>query len=161
MEPLTALGLAANVAQFLGYGIKLIATAKEVHNSSEGVTQQISTLDTVYGKLGTLSSVLRLPSQSPGKMGWDVVTYETAIQDIARVCQDDCDKLLELTKQLKRGDGHSSRFSSLKIALKTMRKSNQINELEQRLHRTQQTLTLQICSLTSYVNIPPSVPWSS
>ncbi|KAK7976616.1 hypothetical protein PG989_015079 [Apiospora arundinis] len=149
MEPLTALGLAANVAQFLGYGTKLIATAKEVHSSSEGVTQQISTLDTLYGKLGTLSSVLRLPSQPPGKMGWDAVTYETAIQDIARVCQDDCNKLLELTKQLKRGDGHSTRFSSLKIALKTMRKSNQINELEQRLHRTQQTLTLQICSLTS------------
>ncbi|KAK8015165.1 hypothetical protein PG990_008461 [Apiospora arundinis] len=149
MEPLTALGLAANVAQFLGYGIKLIATAKEVHNSSEGVTQQISTLDTVYGKLGTLSSVLRLPSQPPGKMGWDAITYETAIQDISRVCQDDCDKLLELTKQLKRGDGHSSRFSSFKTALKTMRKSDQINELEQRLHRTQQTLTLHICSLTS------------
>ncbi|KAK6850630.1 hypothetical protein PG987_000264 [Apiospora arundinis] len=155
MEPLTALGLAANVAQFLGYGIKLIATAKEVHNSSEGVTQQISILDTVYGKLGTLSSVLRLPSQPPGKMGWDAVTYETAIQDIARVCQDDCDKLLELTKQLKRSGRHSSRFSSLKIALKTMRKSNQINELEQRLHRTQQTLTLQICSLTSSLRQHP------
>ncbi|KAK8123134.1 hypothetical protein PG984_011804 [Apiospora sp. TS-2023a] len=102
MEPLTALGIAANIAQFLGYGTKLIATAREVHRSTEGLTQQIATLETVYGELSTVSSTFKLSSQPPGKLGWDAVAYEKSIQDIARVCQDDCDTLLELTKQLKR-----------------------------------------------------------
>ncbi|KAK8064359.1 hypothetical protein PG994_006997 [Apiospora phragmitis] len=149
MEGLAVLGVAANIAQFLGYGIKLIATTKEICNSAQGATKEVETVEAIYGKLRHLSSKLRLPSQPPDMTGGRTAAYEQAIQDIAQVCQDDCDRLLEVTKQLKRGHGRPRRYRSFKKALKSMWEGDQVRELEQRLQHTQQTLTLHICSITA------------
>ncbi|KAK8121665.1 hypothetical protein PG984_010335 [Apiospora sp. TS-2023a] len=106
-------------------------------------------MDTIYGRLGHLSSHLMLPSQSPRSTDEEVVAIEQAIRDIARHCQKDCDSLLKVIKQMKRGKGHRSYYRSFKTALKTVWKSNEIGELEKRLGTAQQTLALHVCSLAS------------
>lgn len=151
MEPLTALGVAANVAQFLGYGINLIATTKEIYMSSSGSTNEVETMETIYGRLGQLGSYLQLPSQLPPSTDKYDAVIEQAIRDIARDCQNDCDRLLEVTNQLKRGNGHRSCHRSFRAALKSTWKSSEIDVLEKRLQRAQQTLTLHVCSLTWWV----------
>lgn len=149
MDALSALGVAANIAQFLGYGMKLLTITNEIYESAQGFTHKVETVEAIYGKLKHLSSKLKLSSQPPDTTNENIAAYEQAIQDIGRVCQDDCGKLLELTEQLKRGNGRSKRYRSFKKALKLMWKGDEIRELEQRLQHIQQTLILHVCSITA------------
>jgi len=40
LEALAALGLAANIGQFIGYSLTLVSKAKEIHQSHEGATKE-------------------------------------------------------------------------------------------------------------------------
>jgi hypothetical protein len=64
MDPLTALGLAGNVVQFVQFASSLIQTVVEIRQSSAGCTADVLTLDMVYGQLGDLSNQYP-PKSSP------------------------------------------------------------------------------------------------
>ncbi|KAI1097517.1 hypothetical protein F4804DRAFT_167764 [Jackrogersella minutella] len=158
MEALTALGLAANIAQFVGYAMKLVSTSREIHNSMKGSTSKVAMLDEVYGKLQDLNSRLGscqegngfAQKQLAGAGVTEFIQHIDAINDLSRVCKVDCDKLLGVTAKLKGKEGRPSPWTSFKAAIKTMWKGDEIAELEQRLHYTQSTLTLHICALISF-----------
>jgi hypothetical protein len=42
MDPLTAIGLAGNIVQFVDYGSKIAGKARHIHNSSNGTLPEIS-----------------------------------------------------------------------------------------------------------------------
>jgi hypothetical protein len=157
MDPLTALGLAANVAQFVSFASELISKSEEIYASAKGCTSKVLTLETVYLQLRDLSSSLELSSQKDPKLvavqgTSDFTKHVFAINDLSRSCKEDCDRLLEVLRKLRGGDGSKSRWHSFTLALKTIWKSNEIAALEQRLHHVQATLTLQICALTRCVS---------
>ena len=153
MDPLTALGLSASVAQFVSFASDLISKSKEIYTSAKGCTSKVLTLETAYAQLRDLSSSLELSSKKDPKLEAvegtsDFVKHVFAINDLSRSCKKDCDRLLEVIRKLQGGDGSKNRWQSFKLALKTVWKSNEIADLEQRLHHVQATLTLQICALT-------------
>ncbi|GAB1319138.1 NACHT-NTPase and P-loop NTPases N-terminal domain-containing protein [Madurella fahalii] len=155
MEPLTALGLAANVIQFVSFASSLIFKIREISTSADGATSEVTTLDTVYGRLHSLSSELELASQRDAMLEAvsekpDIVNRVFAINDLSRSCKEDCDKLLNIVQMLKSDDGTKHRWQSFRLALKGVWKSDEIARLEQRLHYTQTSLTLQVCALTNY-----------
>ena len=45
IDPLTAIGLGANVLQFVEFAIRLIGTGKEIHNSVQGTTVENADLE--------------------------------------------------------------------------------------------------------------------
>lgn len=56
MDPLTGVGLAANVIQFVGFPSDLISKTSEITASATGTTNKITTtLDTMYTRLQALS----------------------------------------------------------------------------------------------------------
>lgn len=153
MDPLTALGLAAGVVQFVSFVSHLITKTKEIHASASGQTNEIATLETTYSNLQKLRSRLETSSRRDPKL--EVVEDKTnfvrhvfAINDLSCACEGDCKRLLEIVGKLKTGAESRHRWQTFRVALKTVFKGNEIVELEQRLHHTQTTLTLHVCSLT-------------
>jgi hypothetical protein len=156
MDPLSALGISTAVVQFASFTSDLISKAKEVHASAKGCTEKILTLQTVYAQLQDLSSSLEASSRRDPKLelveGTSAfVTHIFAINDLARLCKEDCDRLLWATRKLQGNEGSKNRWQSFRIALRTLWKTNDIADLEQRLHHTQSTLTLHLCASIRYV----------
>lgn len=159
MDPLTALGLAAGVVQFVSFAAHLISKTKAVHDSSSGQTDEVVTLEATYTRLQELSQNLETCSRPDPTLeivegNTDYVKNVLAIKDLSRNCEGDCQRLLKIVDKLKTsGDSHH-RWQSFRVALRTVWKGNEIAELEQRLHHTQMTLTLLVCSQTRYVCSP-------
>jgi len=59
MDPLTAIGLAGSVVQFVSFACNLVSKTKEIHGSSAGVTKDGESLEVVYSQLLGLSLGLR------------------------------------------------------------------------------------------------------
>jgi hypothetical protein len=157
MDPLTALGLSASVAQFVSFASELISKSNEIYNSTKGCTGKVLTLETVYAQLRDLSSSLESSSQKDARLEAvegtsDFVKHVFAINDLSWSCKKDCDRLLEVLRKLQVGDGSKNRWQSFTLALKTVWKRNEIADLEQRLHHVQATLTLHLCALTRCVS---------
>ena len=148
MDPLSALGLAANVAQFISFTTDLISVSKELHKSASGSTDRILTLEATYDKLKRLSNELK--SSPRAFQPQEVAKHVDAINGISCSCKVDCDSRLEVVRKLKGEEHRRSRWRSFKIALKTVWRDSEISALEQRLHRTQTTLTLEICAMIRY-----------
>ncbi|KAI1129080.1 hypothetical protein F5Y10DRAFT_264542 [Nemania abortiva] len=151
MDPLVALGLASNVAQFVGFASKLISTSLEIHESLSGCTDDVSILDTVYGRLNDLSAGLRTCSETRLVVSLEPSESVAAIRDLSHTCQEDCRKLMTIVKNIKLGAGLKGPklWLSFKAAVKVALEKNEITRLEERLSRTQVTLTLHICTITS------------
>jgi hypothetical protein len=157
MDPLTALGLSASVAQFVSFASELMSKSKEIYTSAKGCTDKVLTLETIYTQLRDLGSSLESSSQKDPKLEAvegtsDFVKHVFAINDLSRLCKKDCDRLLEVLRKLQVGDGSKNRWQSFRLALKTAWKRNEIADLEQKLHHVQATLTLHICALTKCVS---------
>ncbi|KAL9116472.1 MAG: hypothetical protein Q9187_007003 [Circinaria calcarea] len=157
MDPLTALGLSANVAQFVSFVSELLSKSKEIYTSTKGCTNKVLSLETVYAQLRDLSSSLELSSQKDPKLEAvkeksNFVEHVFSVNGLSQSCKMDCDRLLDVLRELRVGDGSKKRWQSFTIALKTVWKRNEIADLEQRLHYVQATLTLHICTLTRYMS---------
>lgn len=156
MDPLTSLGLAAGVVQFVSFASHLIIKTKEVYDSSTGQIDEVLTLETTYTRLHELSQSLeacsrRDPTLQNVEGNTDYVKNFLAIKDLSRNCECDCQKLLKIVDKLKTSGDSRHRWQTFRVALRTVWKGNEIAELEQRLHHTQMTLTLLVCSQTRYV----------
>jgi hypothetical protein len=138
MDPTTAFGLAANVAQFISFTIDLITKTKEIHRSAKGLSDEALTLQSVYQHLQALGTDLQQSA---------VNNTNAAIRNLSNICMEDCKKILRLLEDLQKGPKRSNVWRSFKLALKEYWKSSEIGELEKRLQRTQAALTLEITSM--------------
>ncbi|KAI0183829.1 hypothetical protein EV127DRAFT_312716, partial [Xylaria flabelliformis] len=156
MDPLTALGLAAGVVQFVSFASHLISRTKEIHGSASGQAKETLTIEKTYTTLQDLSLRLETSSKRDPKLEivekkTDFIKHVFAINDLSRTCESDCRRLLEIISKLKAVEGESHRrWQTFKVALKTVWKGNEIVELENRLQHTQMTLTLHVCSLANF-----------
>ena len=155
MDPLTALGLSASIVQFVNFAVGLISETKEIHASAQGCSESSATIETVYAQLRELSVGLELSSQGDPKLELlerppEFVKHVFAINDLARLCKEDCTRLVAIVETLKMGSSVKSSWRSFRLALRTAWKANEISDLEQRLHYSQTTLTLHVCAITRY-----------
>lgn len=155
MDPLTAFGLAANVVSFVSFASGLIKTGVELHRSGFDAEDDILSLDKVYKDLKTQSSRLELaahgntPPWVPTPDECEAEKTVLAVKRLAELCKGDCDELLRITDKLRlrRGD-LGSKWKSFRVAMKKVWKEGDIQDIEERLHQRQATLTLYICTIS-------------
>ena len=154
MEPLAAFGFAANIAQFLSFATTLIQTSREIYHSGQGSSNKVLTLEATYKQLKDLSQNLGPGSEEdPAFVAEARSSPKNSISvndDLSRVCKYDCIRLLNVIGHIKGRVGPKSRWQSFRIALKTVWKGREISELEERLGRTQNALTFQVCMSAVY-----------
>jgi len=149
MDPLSAFGLAAGSLQFLQFATGLIKTAVQTKQSKDGTTDKVLVIGTVYQDLSELSTALKsgLANQDAGMTTGGIQETASAVQRLSRVCLADCDKLLSVVKTLQAKPGAGNHWLSFRLALKTVWKEKDIQELEDRVLKTQATLSTHLSSM--------------
>jgi hypothetical protein len=144
MDPLAALGLAANIIQFVGFAASLISTSREVHSLATGTGRDITTLAIVHNQLEKLSRDLNF-SDSGDKDSAELSQLAQTVRDLSQSCKLDCDSLLKAVQRLQ--TRNRGKWKSFKIALRTVWKASDIAALEKRLDGRRDTLNLAISTL--------------
>ncbi|ORY09085.1 hypothetical protein BCR34DRAFT_603106 [Clohesyomyces aquaticus] len=144
MDPLTAVGLAANVLQFVQFAGSLIATGNEIFHSAQGATADNLILDNIYGKLETLSEKLG----NKGRMTTPTTEQERTIAALATQCKEDCSELLGVVRKLRVDGTKNRRWRSVKASLRTVWDGRRMDAMESRLERAQRILSLHIIGAT-------------
>lgn len=158
MDPLTAFGLAANILSFLQFASQIIHSTQEIHNSENGCSDEVTSLDTLYGHLQRLSDGLTPCTDQRGAVldfevtgSRDTDNSLSSLKHLAEPCEADCDSLLNVTTTLKTGSRTTSKWSSFTTALRKVWKQKQIDELEKRLEKHQITMNLHVSTVVAYV----------
>ncbi|KAM7183123.1 hypothetical protein V8F33_013794 [Rhypophila sp. PSN 637] len=171
MEPIAALGLAANVAQFVGYVSKLMSTAIEIAGSAEGADKHSLELNSIYNSLSAFSCNLcaHQPGGTTNAAGStftrDIRKFVAmripmvrrpqvddnirSIEQLAEECHALCGALLNVFKGFRVEWTTWRPAQSFLQALKTTWGSRKIKALEERLSRYQGVIALHFLPLLS------------
>jgi len=136
-EAFVAIAIASNFVQLLEFTTSIARRIQE-YSSGVGTPKKIATQ---ADRLSDLLSVLNTIEQSTGRSPLD--------EQVLSRCQAQAQELSELPEALK-GDG-GNRFKNAKKAFKSLRKSDQIEELQAVLDSLVNTLSLQLQADTRYV----------
>lgn len=138
MDPLTALALAGNIVTFIDFSYQLISGTYQVLNSASGTTTENATLNVVVDDLNTVTKRLAVPG--PGQ-----TENEMELCSLAAACHALSVELSTILNQLKLTD-KNSKWGSLQVKWRSMRKQQDITSMEQRLNsfRTQIIFRLQM-----------------
>lgn len=150
MDPLTAVGLASNVFSFVSFASGLIKGTLEVSASASGCSIDVARLDLVCEELQVLCDGLQscIEHRIPGAhAGCHVTKVFIAVKALSEACKADGDALLRITKKLRTKNGSTGKLDSFRVSLKKAWEKSSIDELQERLSRTQATMTLHICTL--------------
>ncbi|KAG8158210.1 hypothetical protein KVR01_011971 [Diaporthe batatas] len=153
MDPLTALGLASNVFSFVSFAAGLIKGTVEISASATGCSIDVTRLDVVCEKLQDLCDGLESCTEYkiPGTDAEEQVSKVfVAVKSLCATCRTDGHELLRITRTLRTKNGSRGKWDSFKVALKKAWEKSSIDELEERLSRTQVTMTLHICTLAHH-----------
>ena len=131
MEPLVALGLAANIVQLVDFASKLVSRSRETYQSADGALVENSELQAVTQNLQTLTGELHLSSKGQIK---DSSGAEKQLHDLCSGCTDATAQLLAALEKLK-AKGDHKRWGSFRQALESVWKESEIQSLAIRLER--------------------------
>lgn len=144
MDPLTALGLASAVVQFVDFGFKLVKGTSEIYDSATDAAPQDASLEFVTQKLQELTSNLEAGAGSPHNPD------QSRLQALAEECQSLSAKILALLAKTKAKN--RSLRASAGAAIRTWRYREEKKEIETRLERCQSKLAIQLNALMRQVS---------
>ena len=143
MDPLTAIGLASSIVQFVDFSTKLIHGAREIYDSVSGETEENRSLEAVVSEMERLSSKLLSPNNP------QQTEDERALCRLAAECNILSDQILGLLEKIKPKDAKSKRQSAW-AAVKNKLHEREKLELEKRLENCRSQLELQLNFLTRF-----------
>lgn len=151
MDPLSGVGLAGTVVQFIQFAANLFSVAKEIHRSASGSSEGKESLEAIYTRLSTLSKGLQHPGPTTHRdhgVHQDEAV-DSAMGVLAKECKFDCDRLLSVLSRLNHGHGSFPRWwKSFRSALKELWKGDEIEALEARIAKHQTQLIMHMCMKT-------------
>ena len=128
-EAFGIIGLAANIAQFVDYGIKIVSAGKEVYESAHGMTQEMKELDSIVGDIRSTSQDV-LNNTPSIKISED----ELAIQRLAKECETLARELRSVLDKLTiREDARLRTLESGRVAIQGLLKRREVQNLKNRL----------------------------
>jgi flagellar motility protein MotE (MotC chaperone) len=135
MDPLTAIGLAGSIVQFVSFSHELVSLGKEIYKSSEGTREHVE-LDTMIKDLSYIhKSLLQSWAADPTRRS----EQENNIASLVTQCEPIYKELRRVLASLQ-VQGDHRKWKSFCKALKSVWKEDQINSLEKRLQRLQQQI---------------------
>jgi hypothetical protein len=127
-EAFVVLGIAANIAQFIGYGLQLLSDGKEIYNSAHGERDEHRELEAIIEDIRNISE--EIPMRTLSGQSND----EKAVRKLAAECGPLADKLSSILNDLKVPD--DARFRALQAvrqAIKSAVRRRDVHDLKRRL----------------------------
>jgi hypothetical protein len=128
-EAFAALGIAANIAQFLEYTRQLISGGKEIYSSLQGARDEHQALKLIIDDIKNLNQ-----ESQPANSSAQPSTDEIGFRKLAAECEPLADKLLAILKDLE--VPNDVRFRGLQTVRQTFRgagKKKDIQDLQRRI----------------------------
>ncbi|KAL8366428.1 hypothetical protein RB595_004960 [Gaeumannomyces hyphopodioides] len=142
-ESLAALGLAANVFQFIELGCKLGKTIYDVYQSADGLPTQTAEMANMAVELKTMASMVKQDNRSSGP-------HDGVLQDVLQRAIDAADDLSSEINNLKFVSGLSSiseRLARFIVAMRIIRGRRKIQGLNERIVELRQQIVLHLQTL--------------
>ena len=140
MDPISAIGFAASILQFIQFSASLVRGAYEIQHSSTGTTAQNAEISNVISDLQEVTDGLRAEFRGSNK-------HEKALLKLAKQCHAASEDLMKVLGKLKmKGD---SKWESVKVKWMSIRKEKEVTSIEKRLsaYRTELLLRLSLMML--------------
>ena len=121
MDGLSALSIAASVAQFIQFASSLVSEGKEIYNPVEGLPNRQVEAYTTAKWPAELSEIIKVSRQIDQPGARDLSRDERALETICDRCISVANKLTSRLKKLKVEDPQGFRgFKSFRQALRSM-----------------------------------------
>lgn len=136
MDPLTAIGLASAIVQFVDFGRNLISESHEMYRSIEGTSKTNMDTENIAKQIHSLSEHLLSSDQSYEETGAPFEN-QRVLRSLATECRSVASELLDLLKDLKvdnhiRGDRRKWETFRKAVVSQTPKKKRQIGNLKRR-----------------------------
>lgn len=141
MDPITAIGFAANILSFIDYGAKVIAGAIEIYDSTSGTTEECRISETIMTEMRQFTAKLQPPANA------HLTGEERALCRLAAECASLAKQILDLLEKAK-PKSRKSKASSLFAGLKAKMYEGERRRLEEQLSCCRAQLDLQLNFLT-------------
>ena len=126
LDPITTIGLAGSIVQFVGFSSSLLCESKRLYDSSTGVSAENKELEMISSDLLRLSDGLTAPSSTVA------IPHET--RKLASQCKGLAHDLLTVLDDV-REKGPRKRWKSFVATLQSVLKKEQIQSLVARMER--------------------------
>jgi hypothetical protein len=145
MESLTALGLAANIVQFVDFSTRLLAEASEVYHAATGLPKEHVELQDVADNLNSMVERLVIPTnRGPSS------SAQAEISKIALSAMEVAGDLIRTVEKLKVSDGSKNKWRSFRQALSTLWIKDKIESSQKRLGAIRDQLSSQVLAYVRY-----------
>jgi hypothetical protein len=145
MESLTAIGLAANIVQFVDFSTRLLAEPSEVYHAATGLPKEHVELQDVAENLNSMVERLVTPT-NPGPSS----STQAEISRIALSAMEVADDLIRTVEKLKVSDSSKNKWRSFRQALSTLWNKDKIESSQKRLDAFRDQLSIQILAYVRY-----------
>ena len=149
MDPLSALSLAGNVIQFVDFGTKLISKSVEIYKSADGSLATNQDLRANTAHLAVIATRLEVPMTGQVQL-LELSMNEIALQQLSRSCKEVADELLGILSGLVARKSNK-KWNSVRKALNSVWKEQEIERLESRLNTFRQQLVLHLVASLRYI----------
>ena len=134
MDPVSAVGLAASIAQFVHLASNVLRTTVHLNRDPQFAPETLR--DAEHAAQAARWHIQRLPRP----LASPLTQSEPLVQDIRTECTQTADQLVSLFHKIRTKDGTPSHWSQIKTATKTAFKEKEIIRLRNRLDRHLQQL---------------------
>jgi hypothetical protein len=142
MDPVTAVGLVANIIQFVDLGTKVVSTLREIRGSASGQTESNRRTREMAVVMRNLSDKLADPKHAPR------TDVQKDLCQLARECSDLSQQILDIVHKTTFAKSRSM-FRSSKATLSTLWHDREKEELEKRLAQCRGQLGVLLTYATS------------
>jgi hypothetical protein len=149
MDPLSALGVAASVVQFLDFASTLVSSTYKIYKSTTGDTKEKLDLMVVTSSLKSLSNDLRLSLDQDTSEGKELSKVDTEINTLCASCSDVADELILALEKLNVQKEHDI-WQSVRTALQSVWGRKEVDALEKRLESFRSQISLHINASLRY-----------
>jgi hypothetical protein len=143
LDPITAIGLASAIVQFVDFSTKLFHDAEEIYVSSAHTTKDNERLEAVVRNMK--NQYLTLSAQNPSRQS----KAERALCEIATECNSLSTEILKILQKVKPEKPNSFR-SSFSAAFKSKTHSGKIAHLKENLNSYQGQLASTLSLVTRF-----------
>jgi NACalpha-BTF3-like transcription factor len=142
LDPVSALGVAGTVIQFVDFSSRLLSKGKEYYKSGDGALVQHKDITQAAASVGQLSN--RLSVSLSRLEGLKSHTFEeSALKAIVEECKVKAQELVTTLQQLQVHGKHKV-WKSLRQALKSEWKKEKIQQMHQRLTVLRESMVIHL-----------------
>jgi hypothetical protein len=144
LDPLTAVGLVANVLQFVDFGIKVVSKGQEIYRSAEGLPLNYLDFKAISRDLGLLTGQIERSLNSASRSNLSPEDEELA--SLSKECYEIARELSEAVKPLSTRpvSGPGRVFKSARQGFKVIWNKDKVDGIAERLRNYREALDTRI-----------------